>query len=572
MLDKQGRALLTDFGLALLTDLGTRGEIFGSPHYIAPEQAISSAKTVPQSDFYAIGVILYEMFTGELAFDAEDPLDVAMLQMTEPPRPPRELRPDISPELEAVILKALAKEPEERYQSGADLADALDQALQATLVEAPSPSLATAPRLSVLERVTRELADHPLPPIPAAVATPAPQRVQPETAPTLTTPTVSATSPASKRLMVYAGVGAGICTFLITLLAAVWLLVSGSPKGITERATATETPLSVVESEVTATETGDSGIATMEPALTPSQVPPTTASLTFAPTLSPISIPSATPMHTATPTSMPTLTETPTATSTPTETFTLTATPTESPTPIGPASYELLIAKRGEDSLFVVNQTTEAFPLALLRLGDGEGAINGTDWGVDMLERGACVAAWKDKGKPRPPDGLTCDQVGESLTRGGGDLFWKEAFNVYYDERPVGICEKDQKECSINIPTQESYTLLIAKRDEQGLFVVNWTAEAFPLALLRLGDDEGAINGTDWGIEMLGSDACVVVWKDEGDPKLPDGLTCNQVGAHLTRDKPNRFWESRFNVYYGGQLIGTCAAKPKRCFVSISIK
>src|SRR5260370_42500091 len=59
VLDKQGRAILTDFGLSLLTEIGTRGQILGSPHYIAPEQAISSARAVPQSDLYSVGVILY---------------------------------------------------------------------------------------------------------------------------------------------------------------------------------------------------------------------------------------------------------------------------------------------------------------------------------------------------------------------------------------------------------------------------------------------------------------------------------------------------------------------------------
>src|SRR5579859_192622 len=124
VLDKQGRAILTDFGLALLTEIGTRGQILGSPHYIAPEQAISSARAVPQSDLYSVGVILYEMFTGQLPFDAEEPMEVALLHISATPRPPRELRPAISPDLEIVILKCLAKEPAERYPKGAALAEA----------------------------------------------------------------------------------------------------------------------------------------------------------------------------------------------------------------------------------------------------------------------------------------------------------------------------------------------------------------------------------------------------------------------------------------------------------------
>ncbi len=132
MLDKDDHAILTDFGLVLLNDRKTQGDAFGSPHYIAPEQAISSANAVPQSDLYAMGVILYEMFTGKLPFDADHPYDLAMMHMSDPPPPPRDLNPNLSPELETVILKALAKEPEDRYQTGQELADALEQTLSMT--------------------------------------------------------------------------------------------------------------------------------------------------------------------------------------------------------------------------------------------------------------------------------------------------------------------------------------------------------------------------------------------------------------------------------------------------------
>jgi serine/threonine protein kinase len=122
------RAILTDFGLALQVDIGTRGEIFGSPNYIAPEQAISSAKAVPQSDLYAVGIILYEMFTGTLPFTAEDPLDVAMMHIKNIPPSPRRIHPELRPEVEAVILKCLEKKPQDRYQTGRTLFLALDRA------------------------------------------------------------------------------------------------------------------------------------------------------------------------------------------------------------------------------------------------------------------------------------------------------------------------------------------------------------------------------------------------------------------------------------------------------------
>lgn len=177
MVDQNGRAIVMDFGLALLTDLGSRGEIFGSPDYISPEQAISSAHVVPQSDLYAVGVILYQMFTGVLPFTANDPLDVTMMHLSEPPRPPDEVNPALSPLLSSVILKVLAKEPAQRYQTGAELVQALEKALQGESVAAalpptplpphPSPTITPQdPVISAAESSAMPL-DRPLPPPPA---------------------------------------------------------------------------------------------------------------------------------------------------------------------------------------------------------------------------------------------------------------------------------------------------------------------------------------------------------------------------------------------------------------------
>ncbi len=235
MLDEQGNAILADFGLALLTEVGTQVEILGSPHHIAPEQAISSANVVPQTDLYAVGVILYEMLTGEIPFDAPDPLGIAMLHMTEPPPLPRELRPDLSPELEAVLLRALAKSPEERYPTGAVLADALDEALQsAPAEEATSPALSSPPAPDAQE-------DAQLPPMPAAVA-PRPTEPMPEPpsitsiagdpSPTPAMPTVLSrlrgVPEGGRHSLVY--IIAGACIILLILLAVVFLLVRSSSK------------------------------------------------------------------------------------------------------------------------------------------------------------------------------------------------------------------------------------------------------------------------------------------------------------------------------------------------------
>ncbi len=128
MLDTQGQAVLTDFGLALLTALGTKGEIFGSPQYMSPEQIISSANAVPESDLYSVGVILFEMFTGVLPFNTKSPWEVAMMHLNQQAPSPRKIRAEISPKLDTVLLKTLAKHPEDRFPSGQALSEALDDA------------------------------------------------------------------------------------------------------------------------------------------------------------------------------------------------------------------------------------------------------------------------------------------------------------------------------------------------------------------------------------------------------------------------------------------------------------
>jgi hypothetical protein len=247
MLTKQGNAILADFGLALLTEVGTRGEIFGTPHYMAPEQAISSAAVVPQSDLYAMGIILYEMFTHRLPFEAEKPLDVAMLHMTEPPLPPRQLRPDLDPELEEVILKALAKEPQDRYPDGTALSRALDKALKVGPAKT-SAAPPTDPRLSIPQRVAVSLAKRPLPPLPVAISEAEPELIQSQPAPPAAAkpekvaakaepasiPAKPAASAApSQRSLIFLGIGIGLVmlfglVLIATLVWFFWLRGTGS--------------------------------------------------------------------------------------------------------------------------------------------------------------------------------------------------------------------------------------------------------------------------------------------------------------------------------------------------------
>ncbi len=125
-----GRPKVLDFGIAKLSDLGagsaTRtGSLLGTPHYMSPEQA--AGRTVDhRADVYAMGVILFEAATGQKPFLAESLFDLLRKHVEVPPPPPRSLRPDLPPEVESVILTALAKAPEQRFAS----AQAMSMALQ----------------------------------------------------------------------------------------------------------------------------------------------------------------------------------------------------------------------------------------------------------------------------------------------------------------------------------------------------------------------------------------------------------------------------------------------------------
>lgn len=128
-----GHAILTDFGLSALrrgrsTLISTLGQPFGTPEYVAPEQAMDYRAAVAQSDQYSVGCIVYEMITGRLVFEAPTPLALALMHVTQDPIPPGHYAPDLPPAVEAVILKTLAKEPDSRFSTARAMVDRLRQA------------------------------------------------------------------------------------------------------------------------------------------------------------------------------------------------------------------------------------------------------------------------------------------------------------------------------------------------------------------------------------------------------------------------------------------------------------
>jgi WD40 repeat protein/serine/threonine protein kinase len=146
MVDVRGNLWVTDFGLAHLKNetaaLTSPGDLLGTLRYMSPEQAL--AKRVPldhRTDIYSLGVTLYELLTLEPAFDGRDQQELLRQIATEEPCPPRRRNRSIPPELETVVLKAIAKEPAERYATAQELADDLRRFLEDRPVLARRPTL-----------------------------------------------------------------------------------------------------------------------------------------------------------------------------------------------------------------------------------------------------------------------------------------------------------------------------------------------------------------------------------------------------------------------------------------------
>ncbi|MFJ4781074.1 protein kinase [Streptomyces sp. NPDC088762] len=145
MIRPDGTVLVLDLGVASVMDTDTTrltstGSPIGSPAYMAPEQAMGGA-VGPYTDLYALGVLLYELLSGNVPFAGSTALGVLHRHLYEPPLPVRQLRPEVPPELEAVLLRLLAKDPQDRPASAQEVYEALTPLLPARGSAAPAGPL-----------------------------------------------------------------------------------------------------------------------------------------------------------------------------------------------------------------------------------------------------------------------------------------------------------------------------------------------------------------------------------------------------------------------------------------------
>lgn len=136
IVDQDGTPYLTDFGLARVAKQGestlSADVMLGTPHYISPEQAQGGPDLNPSTDVYSLGVILYELVTGSVPFTADTPYAIVHKHIYEEPPPPSQVNPEVPPEVEQVLIKALAKEPGVRYSTPVALMAAFDRAVEST--------------------------------------------------------------------------------------------------------------------------------------------------------------------------------------------------------------------------------------------------------------------------------------------------------------------------------------------------------------------------------------------------------------------------------------------------------
>jgi tetratricopeptide (TPR) repeat protein len=180
LISREGDALLADFGIAKIYEdtlqLTSEGGIVGTPAYMAPEQ-IQGQPLDPRADIYALGVVLYQALTGQVPFQAETPLAVALMHVHEPLRPPRRINQAIPEVLERIILRAMAKSPADRFPDAGEMAAALRGALaeiRAAASTAELPAASTPPAAVSATAALPPTEDAPALPSPASADPPAP--------------------------------------------------------------------------------------------------------------------------------------------------------------------------------------------------------------------------------------------------------------------------------------------------------------------------------------------------------------------------------------------------------------
>jgi len=327
LLDEAGNVFLTDFGLAKLLQSDLRltqsGAAMGTPAYMSPEQW-QGRPLDARTDVYALGVVLFEMLSGALPFKGDTSLSMMYMHIHEPPPPLRTIRPEIPVTIEAVVLRALAKEADDRFPSAGQLAAEFRAAMTGQAVPARVPTSAPPPVVQQGE------------PIPAPVIPP------PTVPPTPTQASKPAASP--WRWVIFAiailavlGLGAGFGARILAPTATPTFTVTPSPSTTMSPTASPTVNLETPIAQTLAAQASLTAIAVSSYTKTSTSTLTPTATATVTPSATITASATASPTYTATATLTLTMTPTVTPSATPSVTLTLTvtATPTKTATATG---------------------------------------------------------------------------------------------------------------------------------------------------------------------------------------------------------------------------------------------
>jgi eukaryotic-like serine/threonine-protein kinase len=173
LVDAEGRLKVTDFGIARagVSQMTEAGSIIGTAQYLSPEQA-KGAPVDQTSDLYSVGVVLYELLTGVVPFSGDTPVEIAMKHLSSMPEPPSAKRAEVPRDLDLVVLRALAKDPADRYQSAeemdADLARVARGAAVSPATEEAATAIISRPPPTAITAITPPRSREPVPYAPPA--------------------------------------------------------------------------------------------------------------------------------------------------------------------------------------------------------------------------------------------------------------------------------------------------------------------------------------------------------------------------------------------------------------------